>query len=130
MSHQGSFLGGFDRDGDITGMVRQPAVDTSTEAAKAVAKMRSKLQVAVYGALASAHFGMTDEDLDFRLRGYGRSTVSKRRTELTQLGFIVNSGERRINSRGRSMVVWKADPAKRSEFYRDVQDLTRGPIQP
>ena len=126
MSYQGSFLGGFGRDEDTTGMVRQPSPDTSLEAAKHAAKTRSKLHVAVYEAISASSSGMTDEELEFRIRGYGRSTVSKRRTELMQIGFIVDSGDRRINCRGRLMVVWKADPAKRSEFYRDVQDLTNG----
>jgi hypothetical protein len=35
------------------------------------------------------------------------NSIGKRRTELTQAGFIEDSGIRRMSSRGSMMIVWR-----------------------
>jgi hypothetical protein len=35
------------------------------------------------------------------------NSIGKRRTELTQTGFIEDSGIRRMSSRGSMMIVWR-----------------------
>jgi len=50
---------------------------------------------------------MTDEQLEQlpQFKGYGPSTIRKRRSELYLMGQLVRIAER-TNSRGRRMVVW------------------------
>jgi hypothetical protein len=104
-----------EEDDSIAGMVRNDNPETCYEAAHAVKPHVSELQAEVEAAVT--RFGaMHDEDLEhlpqWRGRGFGPSTVRKRRTELTQKGVLVYIGKK-PNSRGRMQLVF--DLASRVE---------------
>jgi hypothetical protein len=54
------------------------------------------------------HHGMTDEELRRSLPDLAPDTPRARRTELTSLGLVADSGERRRTARGRFAIVWVA----------------------
>lgn len=96
--------------------------DTSVEAAEAIEGTREGLKLLIL-ALLNAYGDMTDEEIRDRVRGLGyrvaHSSPAKRRTDLYHEGLVEDSGARRINRNGRSMIVWHsltdaelADPAR------------------
>lgn len=93
---------------DVTGMVRAEDHSTSIEAAQAVAPGRSELQERVLAAL-KAQGDMTDEELEQlpEFVGFGPTTIRKRRCDLYVRGDVVEIG-RKLNSRGRKVIVWGA----------------------
>lgn len=101
---------------ETKGMHRIPDHDTSIEAAGKWVLKRSKLQREVELAFYK-HGPMTDEELEMlpQFRGYGISTVKKRRTEQYQKGRIVAVGRKR-NSNNCTMKVWDLHPDVRAEY--------------
>lgn len=91
---------------DLAGMVHQGDPVTSIEAATVIARKRTELHERVLQAFAD-HGQLTDEDLEQlpAFRGFGPSTIRKRRSELYQQGALVSCGDR-VNSRGRKMLLW------------------------
>lgn len=102
----------------MSGLHRTDDHDTSIEAAASVEKRLTDIQQQVLNFATSRPNGFTDEDVEDAFYG-GVSTYRKRRTELTAMGKIVDSGRRKkiyYNShskRMRSMIIWiHADFAK------------------
>lgn len=83
--------------------------DTSVEAAESVSPRIRMLQQAVLD-FASAHpDGFTDRDLEAHFMNAG-STYRTRRSELTEKGYIRDSGERRTygaGGTGRRHILWQ-----------------------
>lgn len=91
---------------DIRGMVHRGDPLTSVESAIVIARKANALHELVAQAIRERG-PMTDEELE-RLplfRGFGPSTVRKRRSELYQAGVLKSVSTKR-NSRGRPMLVW------------------------
>lgn len=91
---------------DLVGMVHRGDPHTSREAAEVIQKHQTELHAKVLEAFRM--FGpMTDEQLEqlVEFRGYGPSTIRKRRSELYQADRLSVVGER-VNTRGRKMLVW------------------------
>lgn len=91
---------------DLRGMVHRDDPHTSSAAAEVIARRRTELHEKVLAAF-ERYGAMTDEDLEQldEFRGYGPSTIRKRRSELFHQQALVSVGER-LNSRGRTMLVW------------------------
>ena len=79
---------------------------TSVAAAVALQPRLSRLHKQVMAAL-KAHGPMIDTELEElpQFRGYGPSTLRKRRSELFQAGYLRRVAVRR-NSRGQKMIAW------------------------
>lgn len=77
---------------------------TSIDASETVARFKNDLQRDVYQALRTGG-AMTDGELESlpQFAIYGPSTVRKRRSELKETGFVVDTGDRRDR-----MTVWRA----------------------
>jgi hypothetical protein len=50
--------------------------------------------------------GLTDDELSGLLPGLWPPSVARRRTDLAQLGYVSDSGARRLTRRGRWAIVW------------------------
>lgn len=92
------------RDGHVP---RVAGSDTSTAAAVSIEPGLATKQGLVLALLRISPLGLTDDDLE-RLTSTRHQTVSARRRELVLAGLVVDSGDRRPTSSGRSAVVWKA----------------------
>jgi hypothetical protein len=103
---QGSLFDDVHATTDIAGMVHRNDPHTSVEAAVVIARKRSELHEKVLAAFADRG-RMTDEQLEQlpEFQDYGPSTIRKRRSELFQQQALRPYGER-VNSRGRTMLVW------------------------
>ena len=88
------------------GMHRTYDRETSIEAAKRAAPRAGSGRALALEALRNNPDGLTDEELASVTKQYMNS-IGKRRTELTQAGFIEDSGIRRMSSRGSMMIVWR-----------------------
>ena len=88
------------------GMHRTNDQETSIEAAKRAAPRAGSGRALALEALRNNPAGLTDEELASVTKQYMNS-IGKRRTELTQAGFIEDSGIRRMSSRGSMMIVWR-----------------------
>ena len=88
-------------------MIPSDPHDTEVDAARAAAKIKTKLQGYVLDALGN--WPMTDEELEElpQFRHYGPTTVSKRRTEVYQMGKVTYAGFKRLNHRRFKMKVWQ-----------------------
>ena len=77
-------------------LTRTPDYATSEAAAEKVVPKLSQLQKAVLRAIEYADDGLTDNELRhlWEFDGYAHSTIGKRRTELTQAGYLKPQGER------------------------------------
>jgi hypothetical protein len=97
---------------ELDGMVRVPDRSTSIDAATAVRKVLSDLHLAILEAFRQKG-PMNDGELEL-LEGfekYAYSTVRKRRTELVEMGKLVDSGLRRPGpGRSTNMIVWELAP--------------------
>ena len=84
---------------------------TSVAAAVALQPRLSRLHKQVMAAL-KAHGPMIDTELEElpQFRGYGPSTLRKRRSELFQAGYLRRVAVRR-NSRGQKMIAWGIQPS-------------------
>jgi plasmid replication initiation protein len=81
-------------------------IDTSIEAASAVAQVSGPVRRMVYHAIGEVGGrGLTSYELADRLR-MEHGTVQPRTSELKALGFIRDTGQRRPNKRGRNAIVW------------------------
>jgi len=106
----------FDSTPEAHGAYRKKGPETSREAGLA---MRGEKLTALQQDVLEfffAHGPSTDEDLEDALGDShpGFSTLRKRRSELAQAGKLVDTGKRRKNRGGRSMVVWAISPEKSS----------------
>lgn len=92
---------------DTTGMTHRGDPSTSQESAVVIARRLNELHGLVLAALRE-HGPMTDEELELlpTFRGFGPSTIRKRRSELGQMGSVVACGEKQ-NSRNRKMLIWR-----------------------
>jgi hypothetical protein len=83
-------------------------VDTSIEAAEAIAPDLGRLQqLAAKAIKAAGERGLTADELAARL-GQARWSIQPRTTELRHKGVIVDSGLRRENVTGKRAIVWVA----------------------
>lgn len=91
---------------DLRGMVHRGDPMTCFESAAVIKRKANQLHEQVSKAFA-VHGAMTDEELEQlpEFRGYGPSTIRKRRSELYQ-AHRLRCVSYRNNSRGRRMVVW------------------------
>jgi hypothetical protein len=80
--------------------------DTSHDAARAITQHAGALRERVLEEFSLTDY-LTDEELIERVPDVYWPTLKKRRSELTGLGLLVDSGLRRKNSRGRQMIVWR-----------------------
>lgn len=83
--------------------------DTSVEAAEAVSPRIRDLQKKVLRFAEINPDGFTDRDLEAHFLDSG-STYRTRRSELTEMGMIRDSGERRAygpNGTGRRHIIWQ-----------------------
>lgn len=82
--------------------------DTSRDAAVRIAKDAETLRQQVYAYIVSrGGHGATDEEGQAKLCMDG-NTYRPRRRELETAGVVMDSGQRRATSSGRSAVVWMA----------------------
>lgn len=85
-----------------------PGIDTSIEAADAIASVTGRIRRVVKAAiLAAGTQGLTSHELAL-VTGMERTTVQPRTTELRILGAIRDSGQRRRNPNGKRVIVWVA----------------------
>ena len=83
-------------------------IDTSIEAANAIAPAAGKLQRMVLNAIADAgYIGRTTDEVAAFLRQH-RTSVQPRTSELRRKGLIRDSGQRRRNASGVRAIVWAA----------------------
>ena len=100
-----------DDPSDLFTYTRHRAVDpdTSVEAAESVSPRIRQLQAAVLDFAAGNPDGFTDRDLEAHFMNAG-STYRTRRSELTEKGYIRDSGERRTygaGGTGRRHIIWQ-----------------------
>lgn len=100
---------------DTSTLVRAGDPDTSRLAAESQLPHLSVLQGHVLTLFMEAELGLTDSELDELYAGVRAArgwkavrfeTPRKRRSDLTSLGRLVDSGFRRLNPYGRPEVVW------------------------
>ena len=92
---------------DLFNYPHQPgskARDTSREAADFMAGFASQLRARALAILESSN-GLTADEVAGRL-GLSILSIRPRITELTKLGKVRDSGQRRRNASGRSAIVW------------------------
>jgi len=83
-------------------------VDTSIEAADAMASVTGRVRTAAYNAIkAAGPDGLTCEELA-AATGFERGTIQPRTTELKLMHRIKDSNERRRNANGKRAIVWVA----------------------
>ena len=86
-------------------------IDTSVEAADAIASQLGRLQKTVLAAVVNAGSrGITTNELADRLK-IDRGSVQPRTSELRRLGLIRDAGARRANANGKRAIVWIAGGA-------------------
>jgi hypothetical protein len=84
---------------------RREDPDTSHKAARTLRRTRLSLRDKVL-SFAADHADFIDEDLVHAFPDAPESSYRKRRSELTEEGWIVDSGRRRKNGDGNDMIVW------------------------
>jgi hypothetical protein len=83
-------------------------VETSVEAADAIAPASGRLQKMAYGAIRDAGSnGLTADELAATI-GVTRWAIQPRTTELRRKHLITDSGLRRLNVTGKRAIVWVA----------------------
>ena len=101
----------FDEPAPISAVVsarvlaRRTDPDTAQAAAAAASKRGPSQRKRVYNALVMLG-AATDYELSVAT-GILRSSAAKRRQELTTLGYVLDTGERRATDTGTSAIVWK-----------------------
>lgn len=106
-------------------LARATDPETSHEAAEAIIEHLSELQADVLEYfLQAGERGLTDRDLTEHLGYFGESTYRTRRSELTRVGLIVDSGRRRavLTRSGRAVhhTVWVLARFHRTEPGTDA----------
>lgn len=87
--------------------VRHDHPETSYMAADAIAPVTGKLRRAVYAfAVERGSYGFTDAEMFDQWPAKSENSLRPRRIELVEAGWVKDSGRRRLNTRGRSCVVW------------------------
>jgi len=87
--------------------VRHDHPETSYMAADAIVPVTGKLRQAVYAfAVERGGYGFTDSELFSAFPEKPENSIRPRRIELQQAGRLVDSGKRRMNTRGRACIVW------------------------
>lgn len=90
---------------DVPGFVR--GSDTSEAAARSITpKARSELHDRICKLVAAFYHGLTSEEIQVAME-LSHQTCSARTSELVQMGRLVDCGERRRTSSGRSARVLK-----------------------
>jgi len=96
---------------DWAGLARTSDPDTSRAAARTIGK---GTETAVMAAHCKGVFyswaGLTDDELAEIMDGWHPPTVKSARSRLSRRGLLVDSGERRLSSRGRAQIVWQVAP--------------------
>jgi hypothetical protein len=90
-------------------VARRTDPDTSWEAAESFSpEQLTRIQTVVLEYFRRVHRS-TDEEMLKALSymGFHHSTLETRRSELVTREFLVDSGERVLNSRNRNVVVWR-----------------------
>jgi hypothetical protein len=93
---------------------------SSREAARRIGDLNAK-QIAVYRYFLHVRQPMTDEELDEGYPAYalenglpmmrpGQSTARSRRSELHKAHWIINTGDRKLNSAGNLVILWGLPP--------------------
>jgi hypothetical protein len=114
--------------------------DTSHAAAAAARHDATLVQLRVTGIFGLHPEGLTDEELVMlyqRAWPSGRSLESrasarKRRSDLTRMGILYDSGERRVLTSGRKGIVWKrrqkptSEPVEAQHEYSDPRHEPEG----
>ena len=128
----------FDDDRDLFAVPSKPPsppatrrddYQTSVDAAATVAKAQATIRDAVLAhALAAGPEGFTDDDLVQLSPGTPESSWRKRRTELLQEGWVVQTDRERVNRFGNKETVWVhrdhvlQPPALRSRQHKPKPD--------
>lgn len=89
-------------------------VDTSMEAAEAVAPVANRLRAVVHATLYHHPAGLTVDET-CAVAGFARYSLQPRFTELRKMGMIRDTGERRFNVSGSRAIVWRATVLDRKE---------------
>lgn len=119
----------FDKPPVIRPTARRSDPDTSWEAANSFTKKRlSAIQQDVLDYFRKVKRA-TDEQLEdyFREKYQAQTTVSKRRTDLVNLGYLRDSGERAWNRNDRRMIIWELIEADASGGEPVAVPARRGP---
>lgn len=88
-----------------TRLVRTTDPDTSHKSAESASRRGPSQRLRIWEALK--HLGSaTDYELSVHC-GILRSSASKRRQELMDLGYVVDTGRRRATDTGSSAIVWR-----------------------
>lgn len=87
---------------------RHDAPETSAQAARSMAEVAPNLRAMVLSYLRDRGARGSTDDEGVRALRLRVTTYSARRCELAGLGAVVDSGERRATSSGRSAIVWVA----------------------
>ncbi|WP_157136890.1 hypothetical protein [Sphingomonas sp. PAMC 26617] len=90
------------------------AVDTSAEAAAAIAPVAMQLRAVVHKVLCLHPDGLTVDET-CAIAGYARYSLQPRFTELLRKSVIRDTGARRRNVSGRRAIVWRATVLDRME---------------
>jgi hypothetical protein len=99
---------------NFTPATRRDDYATSIAAADALKPVTGKIALEVLSfARRYGPIGITDDDLKAYFRDAPESSYRKRRTELAQLGYLVDSGKVRPNRHGRDETVWVIRDADR-----------------
>lgn len=81
-------------------------IDTSIDAARAIASVTSRIQRTALLAIQEVGArGLTSQELADRT-GIDFATIQPRTTELRRKGLIVDSRQRRRNRNGKAAIVW------------------------
>lgn len=91
---------------DTKGMHRSNDPDTSVRAAQQIKPVQFTIRQQVEEWAKGMTSGFIDEELLDNWPDRADSTCRARRAELAQENIIIDTGFRRLNSRGREMIVW------------------------
>ena len=92
-------------DDDASALCRSTDPDTSFQAGANVNLKRGR-KLALE-ALLKSEDGLTDFELA-DITGFQQTSIGKRRTELRDMGLVVDSGNRRRTPSGATAIVWRA----------------------
>lgn len=109
-----------DPDRATPGLHHAHAHDTERAAASWIMPRSGTLRRLVLDAIAAAYFyGLTDDEMQVQL-GMNPSTQRPRRVELSEDGWITDSGDRRTTRGGRQAIVWKLTPEGRQQWKENL----------
>lgn len=96
---------------------RQDDHETSIEAADKIENRLSDLMRSVHAVLIQYPSGLTDSELNTAMLRHDypdapEGTYRKRRTDLTTLGYVKWTGEKRANRHGNPQMIWVVIPDK------------------